>query len=55
MTTDGICPECIAGKHENCDGRALNTRVDAIGACRCWLLAHVDREALSDRVVTDSD
>lgn len=29
------CPECLAGKHQNCDGRALNPYNDQIEACEC--------------------
>jgi hypothetical protein len=29
------CPECVAGKHLNCDGTALDEAHDEITACRC--------------------
>jgi hypothetical protein len=32
---DGVCPECIAGKHSNCDGTTLDERTDTIGDCLC--------------------
>jgi hypothetical protein len=36
---DGVCPECIAGKHSNCDGTALDERTDFIVTCGCPLCA----------------
>lgn len=30
-----ICPECVQGKHTNCDGTALHTETDEVGACEC--------------------
>lgn len=30
-----LCPECAQGKHINCDGRALDSDTDEIGACGC--------------------
>lgn len=36
-----ICPECAAGKHDNCDGTAWDTHQDEPTDCscpcgRCW-------------------
>jgi hypothetical protein len=28
-------PECAAGKHPNCDGKAWRDDLDAIGPCQC--------------------
>lgn len=33
--TDYICPECFAGKHQNCDGTAWDTEKDAPTRCLC--------------------
>lgn len=30
-----ICPECNAGKHQNCDGTAWDAETDMPGACGC--------------------
>lgn len=32
---DLICPECRAGKHDNCDGYAWDDDLDAMSTCRC--------------------
>lgn len=29
------CPECIAGKHTNCDGSAWDPEKDEIVLCEC--------------------
>lgn len=31
-----ICPECRAGKHANCDGKAWDDTADCLTVCRCW-------------------
>jgi hypothetical protein len=28
-------PECAAGKHDNCDGKAWRDDLNDIGSCRC--------------------
>lgn len=30
-----ICPECRDGKHQNCDGTALDLETDLIVPCGC--------------------
>lgn len=30
-----ICPECVQGKHTNCDGTALHAETDEVGTCEC--------------------
>lgn len=30
-----VCPECAAGKHENCDGSAWDTHQDEPTTCSC--------------------
>jgi len=30
-----VCPECVQGKHGNCDGTALDRATDEVGACEC--------------------
>lgn len=30
-----ICPECAAGKHDNCDGTAWDTHQDEPTDCSC--------------------
>ena len=34
-TSSVICPECVQGKHSNCDGTALNPDSDEIVSCEC--------------------
>lgn len=34
------CPECAAGKHENCDGRTLDHATDEIVPCPCRAAGH---------------
>jgi hypothetical protein len=29
------CPECLAGKHQNCDGTAWDRERDEITTCKC--------------------
>lgn len=36
---NAVCPECLAGKHENCDGTALSED-DEIVDCRCARQGH---------------
>lgn len=33
--SESICPECLSGKHVNCDGRALDEITDLIVQCQC--------------------
>lgn len=33
--SDPICPECVAGKHRNCDGIALDETTDTFATCCC--------------------
>jgi hypothetical protein len=37
------CPECVAGKHVNCDGQAWDEDLDQPGICPCWV-AHEPKE-----------
>lgn len=30
-----ICPECVAGKHYNCDGSAWDDELDEVTTCEC--------------------
>jgi hypothetical protein len=30
-----ICPDCLAGKHDNCTGEAWDHAADKLGACHC--------------------
>lgn len=34
------CPECIAGKHRNCDGRTLDHARDEFVPCPCRAAGH---------------
>lgn len=34
------CPECVAGKHQNCDGTAWDDERDDITECGCNLDWH---------------
>jgi hypothetical protein len=36
---NAVCPECVAGKHENCDGTALSEDDEVVG-CRCERNGH---------------
>ena len=45
---DHICPECKAGKHRNCDGRAWCYQTDSGSPCRCDIAEHI--EALIDEI-----
>lgn len=33
--TGWVCPECVAGKHDNCDGTAWDTEKDEETVCGC--------------------
>ncbi|MGU3358197.1 hypothetical protein ACLBWJ_13160 [Microbacterium sp. M4A5_1d] len=33
--TPPVCPECVAGKHPNCDGTAWDDVADAVAGCAC--------------------
>lgn len=35
-----VCPECVQGKHINCDGQAWDSRVDEITDCQCEHSSH---------------
>lgn len=30
-----VCPECVQGKHSNCDGTAWDFELDQLTACGC--------------------
>lgn len=34
------CPECLAGKHPNCDGTSWNPKADDVDACPCAERGH---------------
>jgi hypothetical protein len=34
------CPECLAGKHGNCDGRTWDDEADAYTDCPCAKRGH---------------
>lgn len=34
------CPECVAGKHRNCDTTAWDHDTDQPTACACWANDH---------------
>lgn len=34
------CPECVAGKHRNCDGRTLDHARDEFVPCPCRAAGH---------------
>lgn len=34
------CPECKAGKHENCDGEAWDSVNDRPAGCPCAMTGH---------------
>jgi len=36
-----ICPECKQGKHDNCDGTALDELKDVFTACECTNHVHL--------------
>lgn len=40
MGTLYVCPECRAGKHQNCDGAAWDNDKDAPAPCACAALDH---------------
>lgn len=40
------CPECLAGKHGNCDGSALEVETDEIVECACFTFDHDPPEEL---------
>lgn len=33
--SDHICPECVAGKHKNCDGTTWDNETDGLIPCAC--------------------
>ena len=35
MRDPNICPECISGKHQNCDGTAWHNERDEVVDCDC--------------------
>lgn len=35
------CPECLQGKHGNCDGTTWDVEADDSGVCPCWAADHV--------------
>lgn len=35
-----VCPECTAGKHDNCHGDAWDNEKDAPAVCECWANNH---------------
>lgn len=37
---DPSCPECVSGKHDNCDGTAWDSVRDRETACRCAVAEH---------------
>lgn len=39
---DPVCPECLQGKHGNCDGTALDEEHDEITLCACNEAGHGD-------------
>lgn len=34
------CPECLQGKHDNCDGSTWDTALDQPGLCPCYKAGH---------------
>lgn len=40
MTETSPCPECVAGKHGNCDGTTWDQESDMYGACPCFDQGH---------------
>lgn len=34
------CPECRAGKHDNCHGDAWDNENDRPAICACWAAGH---------------
>lgn len=40
------CPECRAGKHDNCDGGAWDVDTDEAAVCECW--EHDHEESVDD-------
>ncbi|MGZ0069286.1 Lsr2 family DNA-binding protein [Microbacterium arborescens] len=43
--TPPVCPECVAGKHPNCDGRAWDDVADAATTCACVDSTHTPEPA----------
>jgi hypothetical protein len=43
--TPPVCPECVAGKHPNCDGRAWDDVADAATTCACIDSTHTREPA----------
>ena len=35
MTERAVCPECAAGKHQNCTVRTIDPETDAFVGCTC--------------------
>ena len=46
-----ICPECVNGKHANCDGSAWNDEEDRLTSCQCR--RHYANRKVSDTKRTD--
>lgn len=40
MTEQAICPECVQGKHGNCNGEAWDMLVDGPTQCACAEVQH---------------
>ncbi len=40
MAPDLSCPECRAGKHDNCDGTSWDWDADQGVVCPCWADNH---------------
>lgn len=40
MKEVGACPECVAGKHRNCDGRSWDYEADGFTVCPCAGAGH---------------
>lgn len=36
-----LCPECVQGKHDNCDGMTLDPIKDILTPCECTDHAHL--------------
>lgn len=51
MTKDTPCPECVAGKHQNCDGLSWDLEQDVQAICTCQARNHqpyVEKPAAPD-------
>lgn len=40
MSNPEACPECQAGKHDNCDGTTWDFEKDERAVCPCARIAH---------------